>query len=404
MKKVIMLFYVAIIATVAVSAQWVPVPYTHTMGVNDLHFISRQTGFAAGYHEVYKTSDGGQSWTEISADVFINGPVGVWFLTENVGFIIGSDAGGNPQVSKTINGGTSWTTTTLPVSSMGFNDPKKIFFVDNLTAYIACRSGHMYKTVDQGISWEALVTGTNNDINSVHFPNPAIGYASLSYSTNLLKTINGGNSWTEVDLGQLITVNDIYFTDLNTGYLACSGSKIMKTTNGGVSWEVFDFGTTDTFYAIEFTNKNYGYVAGGSGTIATTTNGGISWVPSSSGLSQLLYCISFPTIEVGYIASLHSPGKIIKTLNGGGILNIADIHLNSLINVFPNPAIDIITIKANNSLIGADYNIFDQSGRIVLTGKILDETSFININHLETGIYFLQVEELSKQSFKVIKK
>ena len=374
------------------------------MGVQDLHFINQLTGFAAGYHQIYKTSDGGQSWIEISTDIFINGPVGVWFINENIGFIIGSDSGGNPQVSKTINGGTSWTTTTLPVSGIGFNDPNKIFFFNNNTAYIVCRSGHMYKTINQGLSWIPLSSGTNDDITSVHFPTPAVGYASLSYSTSILKTINGGNSWTEMEIGQLTAVNDLHFTDANTGYLACSGSKILKTTTGGVSWEVFSFGTSDTFYAIEFTNKNYGYVAGGSGTIATTTNGGVTWVPSSSGLTELLYSISFPTVEIGYIASLHSPGKIIKTLNGGGILNIDDIQLNSLIDAYPNPAIEKITVKANNSLIGSKYNIFDQSGRILLTGKIMSETTSIDISNLDTGIYMFQVDALSKQSIKVIKK
>jgi len=402
MKKLffVLLFFVAYRSA---TAQWAPVNYTYPMEVYGIHFINDTTGFAAGYHEVYKTTDGGLSWTQISSGVFTNGPVGVWFMNENIGFIIGSDGGGNPQVSKTINGGTSWTTTTLPVSAMGFNFANKIFFFDNNTGYIVCRSGNIYRTIDQGVSWNQLISGPADNLSSVHFPTSTTGYASIDYSSTLLKTINGGNSWTSVNLGQTIGVNDLYFTSADTGYLACSNSKILKTTNGGTTWTVFSFGTSDAFYTIHFTNNNVGYAAGQSGTIVTTTNGGTTWIPTLSGVTQLLYCMDFPSEQVGYIGALGPPGKIIKTTNGGGTLSVADINENSYFNLYPNPTSDVFTVTTNNSLLGSTYYIIDQLGRTVLSAKLNSETTNIIINELSAGMYIFRVGGQNQRTFRIIK-
>ena len=404
MKRNLLIIFVCLNIYFSATAQWTQTNYSETMEVHGIHFINEQIGFAVGFHQVYRTIDGGQNWTEIASNIFINGPIGVWFINENVGFIIGADGGANPQVSKTINGGTSWTTTNLPVGGFGFNDPNKIFFFDNNTGYIVCRGGRIYKTINQGVGWSELTSGVTEDITSVHFPTSGVGYASLMYSSTLLKTINSGNSWSLMDLGELVAVNDIYFTGKDTGYLACSSSKILKTTDGGISWTVFNFGTSDVFYTIEFTSDNIGYVAGSSGTIATTTNAGTTWDSGSGGITNLLYCMDFPTSETGYIGTLGPPGKIIKTINGGGILSIAEQNETSVFEVYPNPASNVITIKASNNFPDLTYTIINQSGKQVLAGKLTNETTSVDITQLKTGVYLIRVGEHGQYTLKVVKR
>jgi len=404
MKKTLLLLLLVFVVYRSANAQWSNTNYAYPMEVYGIHFINEQVGFAAGYHEVYKTTDGGLNWSEIASNVFVNGPNGVWFMSENIGFIIGSDGGSNPQVSKTINGGTSWTTKTLPVVGMSFNSPNKIFFFDSNIGFIVGRNGNIYKTTNQGVDWVQQTSGTTEDITSVYFPTSIIGYASLMYSSSILKTINGGNSWAKVELGQTIGVKDLYFTDANNGYLAGSNSKILKTTNGGSSWNVFDFGTSDSFYAIEFTSSNIGYAAGQSGTIVTTTNSGTTWIPNNSGVSQLLYCMDFPSPQVGYIGMMGSPKKIIKTTNAGGIYSISEQTENAGFSLYPNPSRDIVSISANKTLLGLNYYIFDQVGKAVLSGKIINETTTIDISEIAAGVYLFQLGEQKMQSLKIIKK
>jgi hypothetical protein len=71
--------------------------------------------------------------------------------------------------------------------------------------------------------------------------------------------------------------------------------------------------------------------------------------------------------------------------------------------IYPNPAYNVITIKANSSTTGSTYSITDQSGKLLLKGKLLDETTSVDITGLTNGIYFLVIGEKSKHTFKVIK-
>lgn len=403
MKKNLFLLALYFVISHSATAQFSPVNYTENMEVHDLHFVNDLVGFAAGYNEVYKTTDGGSNWTQIASNVFTNGPVGVWFMSELTGFIIGSDGGGNPVVSKTINGGVSWATTTLPVGGMGFNAANKIFFYDSNTGYIVCRGGHIYKTVDQGGAWTELTSGITDDIGSVHFPTSQIGYASLSYSNSILKTINAGASWTLINTGQALSIFDLYFTSPNTGFLACSNSKVLKTTDGGVSWSLFSLGTNDDLYAIEFTDNSVGYAAGASGTIIATTNEGSTWAPVASGVTQLIYCMDFPSQQIGYMGTLGFPGKIIKTTNGGNVLSVADLQENADLNVFPNPTSDLLSITTKSNSVGTTYSIIDRSGRIVRLGILTSETTKVDISQLAAGAYLFQLDGQKSRSFKLMK-
>ena len=74
------------------------------------------------------------------------------------------------------------------------------------------------------------------------------------------------------------------------------------------------------------------------------------------------------------------------------------------ISVFPNPANDLITIKTDNSITGSDFYVTNQTGRLVLTGKINKENSMIKVDQLAPGMYYVQIGQQNKQTYKVIKR
>lgn len=84
------------------------------------------------------------------------------------------------------------------------------------------------------------------------------------------------------------------------------------------------------------------------------------------------------------------------------ITNIASDNKN--LELFPNPASDNLTIKINNLLSGSFYTITHITGKQIMTGQLLNETTTLNINQLVTGIYLFQVSGHSKLSYKFIKK
>lgn len=98
-------------------------------------------------------------------------------------------------------------------------------------------------------------------------------------------------------------------------------------------------------------------------------------------------------------ASSGMKGRIIV-----GSLGLQENQLLFPITVFPNPATDFITIKSNDEVVDSKYSIVDESGRVVLSGKLYNSTSSINISQLTNGIYFFQINEKKRKSVKLIKK
>jgi len=72
--------------------------------------------------------------------------------------------------------------------------------------------------------------------------------------------------------------------------------------------------------------------------------------------------------------------------------------------IFPNPSSDFINLKTEKYFLPVTYRIMNQSGNMVMTGKLNSENTGINISGLSSGVYILEIEKDKIQSFKVIRK
>ena len=73
------------------------------------------------------------------------------------------------------------------------------------------------------------------------------------------------------------------------------------------------------------------------------------------------------------------------------------------INIYPNPASDIMTIKTNRiETSAAKYSITDLEGRVILSGNIMQGVNNINISTLTNGVYLVQTNRDSSPN-KIIK-
>ena len=96
-----------------------------------------------------------------------------------------------------------------------------------------------------------------------------------------------------------------------------------------------------------------------------------------------------------------SPGSYtLQLCNGVGINEIGTVNNFS---VYPNPANSQINVKADETLLGSIYNIYDETVKRFLTGKVISENTVIELGNLTGGIYLLSLGENFKQNFKVIK-
>jgi hypothetical protein len=101
------------------------------------------------------------------------------------------------------------------------------------------------------------------------------------------------------------------------------------------------------------------------------------------------------------------------TLSSGGVLtlicqnivttSVSENVSENLFSVYPNPAKSQINVKADANLLGSIYTVYDNIGKVVLSGKINSENIVIELGNLSGGVYLLSVGENLKQTFKVIK-
>ncbi len=138
----------------------------------DLHFIDAKTGWITGHDGlVLKTVNGGETWfsqtIEALADADSSQLVSMTFLDGNTGWVVGNrtDAGAvTAWVFKTVDGGTSWTAVE-PVSQLQppIADAARLLrdvkFIDANNGWVVGRN-MVLRTVDGGQTWKAQCTGS----------------------------------------------------------------------------------------------------------------------------------------------------------------------------------------------------------------------------------------------------
>lgn len=78
-------------------------------------------------------------------------------------------------------------------------------------------------------------------------------------------------------------------------------------------------------------------------------------------------------------------------------------QIQNKISIYPNPTEGTIYVKVENSLIGTDYVIFDNIGKIILKGTIQSESTVIDLDAFSNGLYLFRIENSYKNTFKVMK-
>lgn len=88
-----------------------------------------------------------------------------------------------------------------------------------------------------------------------------------------------------------------------------------------------------------------------------------------------------------------------KWLSNSPQSSVETDEFNTSISVYPNPVSDILTIENNSNNRFISYNIFNSSGKKVLSNSVFENT--INISSLVDGVYNL---ELKTKDGKIIRK
>lgn len=325
MKGKILLFAAVIVAQ-AHAQQFTKVAPVPTGGLLwGVNFLTPNNGWVVGgAHECQHTTDGGKTWRKVFIDGYQDSPLyNITFVNPNLGFISGNSAIGSIDVFRTTDGGNSWSRiegfplggswyhhdfTSQTTGFMGSNgalvrttdsgatfqlrsaypDCPVMYGMDFLDANVGLvagyqvSSGHggIFKTTDGGLTWQWALDTASNDV--VYLTDQI---AIADAGTGIMRTTNGGATWQNT--GGFITtgVTDIAKVDSNTLVGVSSAGDIWRTADGGFTWEqrkVGD-GALPADWSVEFSDSLHGYVVGDSGTILVSSDGGLNWSRMNQG-------------------------------------------------------------------------------------------------------------------------
>ncbi len=341
---------------------------------------------------ILRTTNGGSIWTTSYLGTAIGVSMrDVWFTNSLNGFAVG-DSG---TILSTTDGGVNWN----PVSSGITNNLIGIRFdPSNASNGLICSSDSLVlSTSNGGLSWTPTTLPGEN-FYALKFAAPGIAYAAGS-GNKLYKTINDGASWDSIS-NNLPPSSDIFFTSNDTGY-AC-GSAIYRTVNGGVLWE-------QQQTRLEFQNIVYFYnsllgFCGGSEEILYRTNnaGGQAWAPIADiaiqGLnrcdSSLFYYQT--TSHPGYTYQWELNGNLISTQYSDSVVSVGNNNYDTLSVIVGNGNANdtasvsyyvigpqefyllplrtyqdtlcsgqIPTILVDSTIVNDEYELYDSSGNMI---------------------------------------
>ena len=245
MARKLSLLLVCLFACIYSHAQWInrsaPGDGNISMPTDNIIYTSSSAG-------IFKLTNGGTSsvfinktnftnFTQAQQFIFQTWSTNVHFITENTGFYFGSNGFDTHQVIfRTINGGQTWTLVYQQAIDNGFLGVEpltKMVFTTATTGYATGGHGVLLKTTDGGATWSKLKTPEiffYSDLDVVN------GRLSLTAGKKIHYTTNDGTSWSTVSITTTSGgIQSLTFFSNNRAALVTSNGLFLSNDNG-LTW------------------------------------------------------------------------------------------------------------------------------------------------------------------------
>lgn len=242
---------------------------TRVTGANHLesvHFPSVNIGYVSGLEGIFKSTNGGASWAEItpSSSTYDNF-WGCYFLDDNNGFVIGGGCSSSQNFWRTTDGGSNWTPYIGNFPNSGLTD---LIVYSMGGAGYASSSGWIWQTNDGGLTWAPWSNTGNHDWqeeitrvgNSFLVPT-SNGCSGGSGGGGMRFTTDNGVNWNRFNTGT--SMFGAFLLNTLTGWVAGDSKNVWHTSNGGINWQLrncgFESGNLDDIW---FTSPTNGWIVG----------------------------------------------------------------------------------------------------------------------------------------------
>ena len=419
----ILCFNFVVLAHAQPTWQAVPniTPNINNQRFDDVFFLNDNLGWAANgyYAAVYKTTDGGLTWTKQLDEANITGDFyfrNITFLNENIGFL----GTLNSTFFKTVNGGDTWET----VNNITPN-PNGICGLDvvGTSTIYGCGAyfepAHIIKSTDSGATWSYTdMSAHANALVEIKFLNETIGYAGGRNDNGavVLKTTDGGNTWNEIynsnTIGEYVWKLQILEanTDVIFGAVESNGTnpgKLIKTTNAGTSWTTLN-APDNKIQAVGFINENTGWMGGHNTGFFETNDGGQTWNNINIGSNLNRIFIVNPSLAYASGTSIYKfTSETLHTTDLGNYINTNPLSIKFHNNPVANILKFTITFDSSDNLL---IRLYDIKGNFIkrmerdIVAKSSTKNYAYNVANLASGTYIIEFHNnLGRFSLQFIK-
>jgi uncharacterized repeat protein (TIGR01451 family) len=211
--------------------------------IYDVKFSSPDTGYACSIDRIYRTTNGGATWTTVFETLGFS--ISPYFY--DIQFIPGQIIVVGDRISfRSPNGGNSWFQCHAPIADhigfQGYGKNMAIGFVKNsslgfMVKKVSSHTSELYKTTD-GITWQ---------LQSATFAPPISGVRKIfcldsshiwvMTRHSLYRSVDGGSTWQHLPHNQhWHSKSDLRFISPQIGFASGKSNQPFLTTDGGETW------------------------------------------------------------------------------------------------------------------------------------------------------------------------
>ncbi len=337
MMRLLTSFCILVCTAATLSAQMAPVevltPFDFATNFRDVHVDDSGNGWAVGTcGTLASTQNNGQDWTiGTSPDGLDFDAVTCKPGTDCQTVFLGRDG----QVFRSTDGGQNWTEITVNCS-----DPRGFQFVDDQVIVLSHSNESLFRSTDSGDTWTEIPLEYTHR-GEIHFPSATAGYIFQQSGGPLLKSIDGGATWDSI---YQFDANALYgdWIDENIGFLYDQNRQIFKTTDGGNNWTlVTDTGVPSNLRYLAALSETdlVAYVFPNS--IFSSTDGGVTWGNNAS-IGEGQYGLRFQGI--------HNNGNDFWISSWGTEILYSTDGLQTATSQFPalRPSFEAVSFPSND--------------------------------------------------------
>ena len=254
-----------VIRTTNGGNSWTGSQVPNAYHLEHIHFPSLNVGYTSGPDGIWKSTDAGATWSNITPDAMFPDYWGCYFLDEDNGVLLGGGCITIQSFYKTTDGGQTWTEFNGNEPNSGLTDA---LLYSNGEGY-ASSSGIIWQSLDFGSTWNVFSRLGNKvwqeELNKFgnSFLVPYSGYDCQGGGNNggAKFSVDNGLTWQDKNTG--VSMFGSYLLSPLKGWACGDQDNVIYTSDGGLNWEDKDcgleFGDYDDMW---FVNEDEGWIVG----------------------------------------------------------------------------------------------------------------------------------------------